>query len=47
MNHVVQILIAFYLRFVSYLFGAGMVGCSAVLILTFWEDVKTIAGRKG
>jgi len=47
MHHLFQIVIAFYLRFVSYLFGVGMVGCGGVLILTFWEDLKTIAGHNG
>jgi hypothetical protein len=33
-----------YLDFVSALFGIGMIGCFFVLVMTFYEDMKTILG---
>jgi len=31
---------------VAGLFGAGMLGCLVVLVMTFYEDVKTILGHE-
>ena len=27
------------------LFGIGLIGCTIVLLMSFWDDVKTILGQ--
>lgn len=44
MAHMSHLIALTYLRFVSVLFGAGMIGCLVVLGMTFYEDVKTVLG---
>lgn len=44
MSHLFHLVAATYLDFVSALFGIGMIGCLAVLLMTFYEDVKTVFG---
>ena len=34
----------FLITTLSWLFGIGMIGCSIVLVMTFWEDMLTILG---
>ena len=44
MSHLLHLVAATYLDFVATMFGIGMIGCLAVLLMTFFEDVKTIFG---
>ena len=44
MSHLFHLVAATYLDFVSALFGIGMIGCLAVLLMTFYEDVTTVLG---
>lgn len=44
MSHISHLFAVSYLDFVSTLFGIGMIGCFAVLVMTFYEDMKTILG---
>jgi hypothetical protein len=36
----------FYITVVSWMFGIGMIGCTFVLLMTFWEDLLTILGHE-
>jgi hypothetical protein len=36
----------FFITFLSWLFGIGMIGCAIVLVMTFWEDLLTILGHE-
>jgi hypothetical protein len=45
MQHVIHTVLSVYLRGVTLLFAAGGIGCAAVLVMTLWEDVKTMAGH--
>jgi hypothetical protein len=42
MSYFIQMLFGLLLRFVTALFGIGILGCTVVLIMTFWEDLRTI-----
>ncbi len=45
MAHIFKWLAEAGITLVSGLFVLGLLGCIAVLVLTFWEDVKTIVER--
>lgn len=45
-SHLLNVLFLDFIQVVTFLFMIGVVGCVAVLMMTFWEDLKTIAGYK-
>ncbi len=45
MHHLTHLFAAALLDSLSFLFAVGGIGCCLVLLMTFWEDVRTIAGR--
>jgi hypothetical protein len=42
MAHIIQSAFLVFIRIITVLFGIGVLGCAAVLILTFVEDLRTI-----
>ena len=45
MHQFTHSLTAAFLEFITLLFAIGGIGCVIVLMMTFWEDVRTIAGH--
>ncbi len=45
MQHLGHLLAVGLLNTISFLFAVGGIGCAAVLVMTFWEDVKTVTGH--
>ncbi|MDT8067820.1 MAG: hypothetical protein ROO76_06590 [Terriglobia bacterium] len=41
----IHIVVKWFLLGISTLFGIGVVGSTIVLILSFWEDLKTVLGH--
>jgi len=46
-NHLLHVLFSDFISVVTFLFMIGVSGCFVVLLMTFWEDLKTIAGHRG
>lgn len=46
MNHLLHVLFSDFIKLVTLLFMIGVGGCLVVLVMTFWEDLKTIAGHR-
>jgi hypothetical protein len=45
-SHLLNVLFLDFIKAVTFLFMIGVAGCVAVLVMTFWEDLKTIASYK-
>lgn len=45
MQHLGHLLAAGFLDSLSFLFAVGAAGCMVVLVMTFWEDLKTVTGH--
>lgn len=45
MHHIFRLFVSALFGTVTFLFVLGGIGCVIVLLMTFWEDLKTIAGR--
>jgi len=45
-NHLLHVLFSDFINVVTFLFMIGVGGCLVVLVMTFWQDLKTIAGYR-
>lgn len=45
MQHLGHVLAVALLDCLPFLFAAGTAGCVIVLVMTVWEDVKTVTGH--
>lgn len=45
MQHLGHWLAGGLLRGLEFLFAVGGIGCVIVLVMTFWEDLKTVTGH--
>jgi hypothetical protein len=45
-SHLLHVLFLDFIKAVTFLFMLGVAGCVAVLVMTFREDLRTIAGYR-
>jgi len=45
-RHLLDVLFLDFIKAVTFLFMIGVAGCVAVLVMTFWEDLRTIVGYR-
>lgn len=45
MSHFITVLFTLLIKTVSILFLVGITGTVSVLLMTFWEDLKTLSGK--
>ncbi len=46
MSHLLHNALNAVIESITFLFVVGSVGCVAVLVLTFWQDLKTLIGHE-